>query len=117
LFETALADDSIVLVDATTLSIKEGNQQAYQHLGYSRQQFLQLKLTDIQTSQSANDLVANLVDVQSSQQYAEFDSQHRSKNGDIHHVQVKARNIDVSEKRLVLCTWRDIQPMINADKQ
>ena len=107
LFE--LASDSIVLVDVKTGAIIEFNQNAHERLGYTREAFAKLAIADIEAAESANDVAKHLEKIVN-QGSAVFATKRKSKDGEIHDVQMKAKTISIGEKTFLLSTWHDITP-------
>lgn len=102
-----LSRDSVMLIDAMNGQILESNHEAHNRLGYTAEEFNQLTLKDIDFSESSgmalehiNHIVAEGSDT--------FTTQHRTKTGKICNVQVRAKVIEIDEKKYLLCTWYDI---------
>jgi len=109
LFE--LANDSIVLIDVETEKIKESNQVAYQHLGYSKEEFKELSLCDIEAVENASEVTMHIQNI-ATQGNDLFETKHKTKTGDIIDVLVKARIIHIRKKKYLLSTWHDINLQI-----
>jgi two-component system CheB/CheR fusion protein len=107
LFE--LASDSMVLVDPKTGAFTEFNRRAHEHLGYSREEFAKLSITDIEAAESAGDIDAYIKKIT----YHGNDNiatRHRARDGAVIDVQMKASIVSLDEEELLLSTWRDISP-------
>ncbi len=103
-----LASDSIVLADAQTLAIKECNEIVCKDLGYTRDEFLQLKIPDIEAVESEKDtadhakkVIDHGMDV--------FETKMKCKNGDIRDVIVKEKAISIGGNNFILSTWQNNQ--------
>ena len=107
LFE--MASDSIVLVDAETGTIVEFNQRAHEKLGYTREEFAKLGILDIEFMESAGE-VAQRLEMVIPQGGGVFKTKHKTKDGEIHDIQVKAKAISIGEKKFLLSTWHNITP-------
>ena len=90
-----LARDSIVMVDALTGQIMESNQAAQESLGYTREEFDQLKVKDIEFIESAAEVLNHLARIVSTGSET-FDTRHKTKDGEICDVRVKAKAITIS---------------------
>jgi len=105
LFE--LTSDSIMLVNATTCEIEEFNHAAYEGLGYSREEFGQLKPRDIE-SVGTTDGMSGHIKVILKQGSDSFETQHTTKEGRVLRRQVKAKMVVIKGEQLLLFTFRDI---------
>jgi PAS domain S-box-containing protein len=93
--------------DRETLAIREVNRAAVQLYGYSREEFLQMTLADIQPAEQSPFLNG---DPQSSQ--TEFQNlgvwQHRLKEGRSVDVEITARSIEFGERPALLVSAHDV---------
>jgi len=105
LFE--LANDSIVLIDGETGKITESNQVAHQHLGYNKEEFLQLSVADIEAVESTSEVTSHIQNIIQKGKDT-FETQHKTKEGDVIHVLVKVRAIHIRKKPFLLSTWYDL---------
>jgi diguanylate cyclase (GGDEF)-like protein/PAS domain S-box-containing protein len=101
------APSAIELIDPETLRFVEANPAACRMLGYTHEEFLQLRLADTQTDWNEEALVAAVRQVGESGEMS-FENRHRCKNGDILDVEINSRMLDLSGKRLLVGVWRDI---------
>ena len=104
LFE--LANDAIVLVDASTLRFLEFNQLAHDSLGYTREELEALSLVDIEAAESP-DLIASHVARIVAHGSEVFETRHKTKDGRIFDVRVRAKAATEGGKACLMCTWRD----------
>ena len=109
------AADSIVLVDAETGALVEFNDRAYQNLGYSRKEFQKLKISDFEVIESAEE-VAKRIEKIIKQGSDVFETQHRTKGGEIRDIQVSARAICIGGRDFIQGIWRDITPRKRAEE-
>lgn len=110
LFE--LARDSIVLIDPETATFVEFNRQAHEHLGYTREEFANMLLSDIDAEESASDVVTHLEHLvtQGREVIEVFETKHQAKDGRIYDVQVKGKVIVLGKQTFILNTWQDVLP-------
>lgn len=101
------APSGIELIDPATLRFVEANPATCDMLGYSHEEYLQLRLTDTQVDMDEEALVAALRQIDVSGGMA-FENRHRCKNGDILDVEVNARILDFPGKRMLVGVWHDI---------
>lgn len=109
------ASDGFLLID-TSGNILDFNEAAHQQLGYTREEFAALHLTDINPFQK-------LEEIQSSNQKnraegsAEFEVRHKTKKGDIRDVHVITRLMSLSGRTFYHTIWRDITKQKRADRE
>jgi PAS domain S-box-containing protein len=101
------AADGIVLIDMNSARFVEFNDAACEVLGYTREEFAQLSLTDIfvgspeelqRTGQAVLDAPGGL----------QFDVRHRCRDGSTREVYVSARIIRLRERAYSAAIWHDI---------
>jgi len=110
------AADSIGLVDANTGQFLEFNTAAHQRLGYSREEFAQMSVADIDVSLSIDELQARL-ELLSNSNATDFEARHRTKNGEIIDFLVSARPITVHGRRCLASIWSNISHQKQTEEQ
>jgi PAS domain S-box-containing protein len=103
----ANARDGIVLFDAETLAFVETNEAAPHILGYTREELLRLKVSDLQARHSEADVHARISEI-SKAGSAVFENQHRSKDGDMRDIRISATIVVIAGKTMVSSIWQDI---------
>jgi PAS domain S-box-containing protein len=98
--------DGILIVD-TDGKIIEFNEAAHLGLGYSRDEFAGLRISDVDPFQTAEEIQASMRDVLKKGR-AQFEVRHRAKNGEIRDVQVITQTIVLSGRTVFHTIWRDI---------
>ena len=101
LFE--LASDSVVLIDPDTDRIDEFNDRAHRHLGYTKEEFSHLTLSDIESG----DATQKYMEIVAKRGTGEFDTTQTTKSGKTHKVHVRGKAIEVAGKLYLLSTWSD----------
>ncbi len=101
------AADSITLVDAETLRFVEFNDAACASLGYSREEFANLRLTDIQGDVDAATVVQRIARFMAAGS-AQFDTQRRRKDGTLRHAHVSLQVIRLQGHDYLSIIWTDI---------
>lgn len=101
------AGDGIDLVDVETLAILEVNDAACQMMGYTRDEYLQLSLVDIQPDQNAAQLRAGVAQIVANGS-ASFPSRHRRKDGSVFDIHLDIRPIRLRSRDCLVAVWRDI---------
>ena len=106
--------DGILIID-TKGTIVEFNEAAYRQLGYSREEFKGLHLSDIDPYQSIEEIQASIkkvIDTGSD----EFEVRHKTKTGDIRDVHVITQLMTLSGRPVFHTIWRDITEHKRVDK-
>lgn len=106
--------DGILILD-TDGKIIEFNEAAHRELGYAREEFAGLRISDIDPFQTAEEIQALIRDVLNKGK-AEFEVKHRAKNGEIRDVQVITQTIVLSGRTVFHTIWRDITERKRSEK-
>jgi PAS domain S-box-containing protein len=107
--------DGVVILDPETIRPIEFNDQACRQLGYSREEFALLRISDIgvnETAEEAKEHIRKLMD----KGYEDFDTLQRTKQGEIRHVHVTAQVIEAAGSPVYHCIWRDITERKRAEE-
>ncbi|MBK5965047.1 hypothetical protein CCR95_13365 [Thiocystis minor] len=99
--------DAILLVDPLTNRFMQFNAAAHQGLGYTRQEFAQLSVSDIQTDHSQERIAANVAALFDGR-VAGFETRHRCKDGGFREVAITFRMVNHGGRPLISAVWRDI---------
>lgn len=110
--------DSLALVDIETLRFAEFNDTACRDLGYSRDEFARLTLTDLTVGQTADTLRVLLSDAAASGRDS-FDlrDRQRSKTGDIIDVAIRFRIADLKGRRFAVASWNNITARLAEERR
>ncbi|HUO76657.1 MAG TPA: PAS domain S-box protein [Thermodesulfovibrionales bacterium] len=98
--------DGILILD-TDGRILEFNEAAHRELGYSREEFAGLRISDIDPFETPEEIRARIRDV-IDRGKAQFEVRHMAKNGEIRDVQVITQTIVLSGRNVFHTIWRDI---------
>jgi len=104
----------IVIID-TDGKLIEFNQTAHQDLGYTKEEFSGLSLSDIDPFQLPEEIQNSMREVLEKGE-AEFEVRHRTKQGDVRDVHVIARVVNLSGRRVFQTIWQDITERKQAEK-
>ncbi len=104
-FEQAV--DSIVLVDAVTGNILEFNDSAHINLHYTRKEFHKLNINQVDANVDFTAFQKHLLHVKDNG-FDNYESRHKTKNGNFRDVLVSTREIYLRDKTLHLSIWRDV---------
>ena len=105
LFE--LSPQGIVIIDPQTTRFLEFNDMAHRQLGYSREEFAQLSITDLEVAELTEETRQPITQVLSGGRQ-EFETKHRCRNGEIRDISVTAQTVQILGKQVYYCIWRDI---------
>ncbi len=110
------AAEGIVLVDCETLRFVKFNNAASNGLGYSKEEFAQLTLFDIQAILTREEFTERVREVVEAG-HAKFENQHRHKDGALCDVLVSNRVICVRDRKYLVGLWQDISEHKRAEKK
>lgn len=105
----------ILLIDCEG-NITDFNETAHRDLGYTREEFAQIRLTDIDPFQSPEEVQSSIGEVLS-QGSAEFEVRHRTKDGEIRDVHVMTRVLNLSGNNVFQTIWHDITEQKRAEEE
>lgn len=108
------AGDSILLIDLDTNEFVKFNDMASKSLGYTRQEFKKLNLSDIATM-SEDEIIKKNEEI-ILKGGATFTSKHRTKSGKLRDVHVFVKNVSLQGKQFGHAIWRDITEQKQAEK-
>lgn len=97
-----------VIVDPESLKLIEFNDHVCNQLGYTREEFAQLSVMDIEANETNEETLAHVQKIIHQNGYEEFETLHRTKQGEIRNINVLAQYINVDGKQVYHCIWRDI---------
>ncbi len=109
------AADSVVLIDTENGALVKFNNKAHESLGYSREEFAKLKLSDIEAIESTEEVKRHIEKVVEEGSDV-FETRHRTKGGEIRDIQVSARAIYIGGRDFILTIWRDITESRQAEE-
>ncbi len=112
LFEHAA--DTIFLVDPETGELVEFNNKAYENIGYTRDEFKKLKISDfevIETTEEVNKHIEKIL----RDGFDTFETKHRTKQGEIRNILVSSTVLLIRGKRFIQSICRDITENKNAE--
>jgi len=110
------AADSIVLIDAENGSLVEFNDRACENLGYTREEFQELKVSDFEILESPEEVAQHIEKVARGGSDT-FETKHRTKDGELRDILVSARAISIRGRNLIQSIWRDITERKQAEAE
>ena len=99
--------DGIIILDLETTRALEFNNAICDILGYSREEFAELKIADYDIFEGPSEARVHIEKVLQ-QGRDDFDTKMRTKNGDIRDIHVIVKVIELSGKKYFQSIWRDI---------
>jgi len=99
--------DGVVLWEVPLLRPLQFNTAAHSMLGYTREEFSRLTVTDLDVVQN-NDTIGGVLDTIRREGTASFDTIHRTKNGELRHMLVTLRMIELASQQMILALHRDV---------
>ena len=105
----------MLLID-TAGNMREFNEAAHIQLGYSREEFAKLRISDIDPFQSPGEIQSSMRAVLEAGN-AEFEVKHRTKGGDIRDVRVITKVMNLSGRLFFQTIWHDITEQKRAEEE
>jgi PAS domain S-box-containing protein len=99
--------DGVLLIDPETARPIVFNTAAHSHLGYSREEFARLRITDYEIIEKPEVTEAHIQNI-IQQGRDDFETKHRTKQGEIRNVNVTAQTIELAGRPVLNCIFRDI---------
>jgi len=108
------AADGILLVDPETGALEEFNDAACLQLGYTREEFAQLNVFELQADFSPAD-VRRSFETTRTEGGSRFEHRHRRKDGSLRSAWVSTSPVTVRGRTLITVLWHDISSRIEAE--
>jgi len=96
-----------LVIDPDTGKAIEFNSIAHKALGYTAEEFTQLRVTDYEVIETAEETQAHIEALKNGKSEI-FETQHRAKNGEIRDVVISVQLITVKEKPYLFSVYHDI---------
>ncbi|MCX6101163.1 MAG: response regulator, partial [Candidatus Bipolaricaulota bacterium] len=85
----------------------EFNTAAHRQLGYSREEFARLSISDVEARETREETKAHIAEcIQKG--HSDFETLQRTRDGEVRDVHVTTQIVDVAGQQLYQCIWRDI---------
>jgi PAS domain S-box-containing protein len=98
--------DGILLIDENGIPV-EFNEAVHRQLGYTREEFKDLRISDIDPAESDAEIRKSITNVLKTGK-SRFEVKHKTREGEIRDVQVIAQKLVLSGKAYLHAIWRDI---------
>jgi PAS domain S-box-containing protein len=99
--------EGIVIIDPETARPLHFNETAHRQLGYSREEFARLNISDFEAAETAEETRSRIVKVMREGRNT-FETLHRTRQGEIRNILVTAQSTDILGRIFYHCVWRDI---------
>jgi PAS domain S-box-containing protein len=99
--------NAIVLIDVETGKTIEANEIACKQLGYTREEFAVLGISDYEARETPEETQEHIQKVRS-RGSDDFETLQRTRNGEIRNVHVWARTVLLGERKAFYCIFQDI---------
>ncbi len=110
------APDSIILIDTKTGDIVDFNDQMNETLGYTREEFKNLKIPDFDLMENSDEYIGHIEKVIREGSDI-FESKYLTKSGEIRDILVNVNLIKISGKNYLQSILRDITDRKNAERK
>jgi PAS domain S-box-containing protein len=110
------AADSIFLVDAESGEMVEYNDQTFESLGYTREEFKALRISDIEVIETPDEIEKHIKHVLKEGR-DQFMTKHRAKDGRIRDIQISSRSISIHGRDYIQTIARDITDRVEAEQK
>ncbi len=113
LFEQA--GDSIVIIDPETRALLEFNDMAHESLGYTREEFEKIKISDFEFSENEEEVKKRAKKVLM-KELDTFEAKHRTKSGEIRDLHISNKMVTIYGGTFLLSIRRDITDIKKTQK-
>jgi len=107
--------DGVVILEPETGRIIEFNDQACRQLGYTREEYANLRVADIEVVESAEDVRMHIQKILAAG-HDEFETRHRTRLGEIRDIQVIVQVCKTGMHPIYHCIWRDVTDRKRAEQ-
>jgi PAS domain S-box-containing protein len=97
----------VLVVDPETTALVEFNDVANRQLGYSKEEFAKLRIADIEAKETTDGVKAHTSRMVK-EGGSEFETKHRTKDGEVRDVLVTTRTVELGGKTFLYCIFHDI---------
>jgi PAS domain S-box-containing protein len=108
--------NGVLLVDLETGKTIEANETAHKQLGYTREEFAALRISDYEVLEKPEETARHMQKV-IREGNDDFETLHRTKSGEIRDVRVLAKTIQLSDRGLFYAIFQDITERKRAEAQ
>ncbi len=110
------AGDAIWIVDTDTGLLVDFNDQAHESLGYTREEFKNLKVSDIEAIESPEEIKQHIGQIVKSDS-DHFESRHKTKRGETKYVSMSGRIVTLHGKKFGVAISHDLTDLKRAEEK
>jgi diguanylate cyclase (GGDEF)-like protein/PAS domain S-box-containing protein len=110
------AADSIVLIEVPSGAVVEFNDRACQSLGYTRDEFKRLKISDFEVIEASVEISRHIERIVKKRADI-FETKQRRKDGEIRDILISCRVISINDRPFIQAIWKDITERKKAEKK
>jgi PAS domain S-box-containing protein len=108
--------EGAIILNAANASFVDFNDRVCAQLGYTREEFSNLTIHDIEASETHDEILQHIDYIIKSGRH-EFETRHRTKNGEIKNILVSAWVCEISGKQVYYCVYRDITDIKRSESE
>ncbi|MHB9097270.1 MAG: PAS domain S-box protein, partial [Syntrophales bacterium] len=108
--------NGILLIDPETGKTIESNETAHKQLGYTREEFAALRISDYEALEKPEETAKHIQKV-IHVGVDDFETLHRTKSGEIRNVHVWSKKVQLSDRSIFYALFQDITERRYAEKQ
>ncbi len=108
--------EGIVLINHETLLPLDFNDEACRHLGYTREEFARLRISDYEVIETPEEIKSHIEKILLVGR-DDFETKHRTKNGEIRNVLVTVQTIELHGEPYLNCIYRDISEIRKSEEK
>ncbi|MBU5614097.1 hybrid sensor histidine kinase/response regulator [Geomonas azotofigens] len=99
--------DGIVIIDPATAGFINFNSAACRQLGYSREEFAQLSVFDVEARETQEETRGRIAEILANGR-GSFETLQRTRSGELRNVEVNAQIVNIQDHPVYYCIWRDV---------
>ncbi len=99
--------DSMVAISVEVGKVIDFNENAFKALGYTRDEFLRLDLMDYDMCETQTEMMAHVERIVKKGEETYF-TKHRTKEGKVLDIEVRAKFVEINKDKFIFCIWRDV---------
>ncbi|MFX0072655.1 MAG: PAS domain S-box protein, partial [Candidatus Hermodarchaeota archaeon] len=99
--------DGVMILDPDSMQAIEYNKSLCRILGYTEEEFAELKLSDYEASEDKDEMIKH-INIIKNKGFDDFETMFRTKNGDIRNIFVRVRTMILKDKTYFHSICRDI---------
>ncbi|HCE44310.1 MAG TPA: hypothetical protein DET40_12245 [Lentisphaeria bacterium] len=108
--------DAKVIIDPLTSEVILFNELAYEQLGYTKEEFRKLDLSDIDIYENKEAVKEHINRILAAGEEA-FHTKHKTKDGRILDVEALAKVVELANNKFILCGWTDVTELYESMRE